>query len=78
MRVLFRPRDPRGVWSRLSHSPRSLHRLILALRVSAVLISAALVAVVAQLMGALSWQSDFLLAVAACLVWAYVYERGAK
>jgi NhaP-type Na+/H+ and K+/H+ antiporter len=69
-------RDPRGVGKRSLHQFRSTHRLILALRVGAVLISVALLAVAAQLMAALSWQSDFLLAAVAALAWAYVFERG--
>jgi hypothetical protein len=66
------------MWSRFQRSPRSIHRLIVTLRVAAVLICLALVALAARLMLALSWQIDFVLAIAACLAWAYVFERGEK
>ena len=76
MDVQSRRRDLRGLSNRSLRSPRSIHRLILALRVAAVLIGAALLVLAAHLMAALSWQSDFLLAIVGALAWAYVFERG--
>lgn len=68
--------DPVGVWIDFHQHSRSIHRLILALRACAVLIGTGTLAVVIHVMADLPWQGDFLIAIAACLAWAYVFERG--
>lgn len=53
----------------------SKHRVILSLRLTAVIIGAALLALLWRVMAALSWPVDFALAMLAALVWSYKFER---
>jgi hypothetical protein len=53
----------------------TLTPIVLRRRWAAVVVSIALVIVVARLLAAWPWQIDFLLAVAVSLMWAYRFER---